>query len=263
MAKELAPGKQKPPPEPPVKELWGEAKAADVTDNEVRTAVVEAWKQTVSVQMHFNEMCMTLRNIAITMLAGAIGLAAYSAKENIQMHVMGQVIPIGAVVALAGFIGWAAFYGMDVHWYHVFLRGAGTHAGRIETRWHKALPELLLSSQIREVSTRVVFGIGINSTRRLTTFYGIGAVILLITAVVAWNIEPAPPSPTSSSTPAAATVPGVVAPAPSSPVLVPAPNPAPTLAPAPQPQAAPAAATAAQGAAADQTAKPERPTPVR
>jgi hypothetical protein len=196
--------KPAPPPTPPerkVADLWNEADEPDFDDKELKSLVLEAWKQTVSVQMHFNEICMSLRNIAITMLAGAVGLAAFSAKENIQMTAMGITIPIGAVVALAGLIGWAAFYGMDVHWYHSFLGGAGTHAGRIEERWRKHLPEFMLSSQIREDSAKRAFGMRINSTRRLTIFYLLGAIVLVITATVVWRAHPLAPATPATGTP--------------------------------------------------------------
>jgi hypothetical protein len=207
-----------------VKEQWAQAQPVDDQD---RDRAVEAWKQTISVQMHFNEICMKIRNTAITMLVGAIGLAAYSTKEMMEVEVFGFRVQIGALIAIVGLVGWAAFWSMDRHWYHMFLRAAGVHAGSIETRWRKRLPELLLSSQITETSRRYLFkkrkkhlilkkwkeeGIKFDSGRRLDTFYAIGGLVLLITAfVIAYGhvesvdkpeLAPAAAAPSAASVPA-------------------------------------------------------------
>ena len=213
--------KATPPPTKTVESKWTDADAADKA---CLASVVEAWKQTVSVQMHFNEICMTLRNIAITLIAAVIGLAGYSTKEGIYLDIRGYQVPVGTVVALGGLVGWVAFYSMDRHWYHVFLRSAGIHASRIEERWKKQLPELMLSSQISEDSKRVVLGVQFHSNRRLNWFYAAGTVILVLTGVVVWFAHPrvTPPAAAanaaSSTTPAVnAVAPAVSAPAPPSP----------------------------------------------
>src|SRR5688572_30034568 len=113
MSEETPPPKQddhKPVEFPKTADLW--SRASSRTDADWNIAL-EAWKQTVSVQMHFNDICMKLRNIAITGLAAIIGLAAYSTKEKIEIDVFGATVPIGSVVAFGGLVAWVAFYTMD------------------------------------------------------------------------------------------------------------------------------------------------------
>jgi hypothetical protein len=132
-------------PEKKVEQLWAEA---DDPSGSVKDIALDVWKQTVDVQMHFNDICMKIRNLAITVLTAVIGFAAYSLKENIEIDFGNKHLPIGSFIAFGGLAGWIAFWAMDRHWYHNFLRAAGIHAGRVEDRWSKAFPELLLSSQL-------------------------------------------------------------------------------------------------------------------
>jgi len=170
-----------------VAEAW---EAAPEVDEQRVESVIDAWKTTVDVQMHFNDICMKIRSLAVTVLVGAIGFAGYSMKEALELDVRAYSVPVGTVVALAGLFGWIAFYGMDRHWYHVFLRAAGLHAASIEKRWQAKLPELLLSSRIGEDSKRTICGINFDSTNRLRWFYALGAVILIATAILVYNVHP-------------------------------------------------------------------------
>jgi len=185
-----------------VADLWADAAPIDATvDSNDMKNVIDIWKQVIAVQMHFNDICMTIRNIAITMLVSAIGFAAYITKESYSIVIFGRHLPLGAFIALVGLVGWGAFWVMDRHWYHMFLVATGVHAGEVEKRWHTRLPELLLSSQIREYSGRPVLarwtddgkGIPFHSGTRLNTFYAIGAAILLLTALVIALGHPAKP----------------------------------------------------------------------
>jgi hypothetical protein len=165
-----------------VADLRADALAVDpgsVNANDLKN-IIDIWKQVIAVQMHFNDICMTIRNIAITMLVSAVGFAAYTTKDNYQLVLFGWHVHLGALIALVGLVGWGAFWAMDRHWYHVFLIAAGVHAGEVEKRWHVVLPEMLLSSQIREYSGRVRF----HSGQRLNAFYAIGGAVLLLTAIL-------------------------------------------------------------------------------
>jgi hypothetical protein len=174
-------------PRKSVDDFWKTAPTVNASDAAERSFAVEVWKQTVAVQMHFNDICMKIRNFAITLLAGVVGLTAYSAKDAVSIHVFSREVPIGALICFGGLIGWVAFWAMDRHWYHVFLVAAGKHASNIEGRWRSAYPELQLSSQIGEDSRRMVGTWVFHSGRRLSVFYLVGAGVLLFTAVGVWN----------------------------------------------------------------------------
>lgn len=70
---------------------------------------------------------------------------------------------------------------MDRYWYHVFLRGAVKHAADIEEQFKDKIPGIGLGRTISEVSGAVrIFGLTMNSTTRLTSFYGLGFLMLVI-----------------------------------------------------------------------------------
>lgn len=156
--------------------------------------VLELWKQTVSVQMHFNDICMKIRNLASSVLVGAIGLGAYASKEGMEVDLGFLQIPVSATIAFAGWMGWESFFAMDRHWYHNFLRAAGRHAGEIEARWASTHPEFLLSSRIGEYSSSnqstpgdagvwtkfrhyLRRRLASDSNKRLSTFYWAGRIV--------------------------------------------------------------------------------------
>ena len=48
--------------------------------------VIDIWKHTVSVQMHFNEMEMKTRNLYFTFLAASIGLIGVVKGKGSSFH---------------------------------------------------------------------------------------------------------------------------------------------------------------------------------
>jgi hypothetical protein len=86
---------------------------------------VEAWKKTVDVQQHFNDLELRVRNFAITFTAAVLGLVGWALKEGVD-----SFLPVGLLAI--GTLGWVAFYLMDRHWYHRYLDGAVKHGQAIE-----------------------------------------------------------------------------------------------------------------------------------
>ncbi len=100
-------------------------KAPLVEGAELVKLAVEAWKKTVDVQQHFNDLELRVRNFAITFTAAVLGLVGWALKEG-----MDSLLPAGLLAI--GTLGWLAFYLMDRHWYHRFLDGAVAHGQGIE-----------------------------------------------------------------------------------------------------------------------------------
>lgn len=98
-----------------------------VTPKDAIPWAVDAWKTTVSVQQHFNDLELRIRNFAITFTTAVLGLAGLALKEL-------SSSPLPVALLFIGALGWGAFYFMDRFWYHRFLDAAGEHAGKIE-RW--------------------------------------------------------------------------------------------------------------------------------
>jgi hypothetical protein len=119
---------------------------------EKRLAItVDVWKYIVSVQMHFNDMEMRIRNLYFTILAASFGLlGVVQGKEiditnkvriSIMLFVVLALIPISML-----------FYFMDRHWYHRLLQGAVAQGIEIESKFSDKLPEIQLGSQISRMS---------------------------------------------------------------------------------------------------------------
>ena len=95
---------------------------------------VELWKQTVSVQMHFNEIEMKIRNLALTFVGVAISAAGLSLKEKMTVGVFGGDYPLAALLCIGTSIVLISFWFMDRLWYHRLLNGSIKHGMDIENR---------------------------------------------------------------------------------------------------------------------------------
>jgi hypothetical protein len=102
-----------------------------------RQVILEVWKQTVAVQMHFNDIAMRIRSFALTVIA-----AILTASGLAQGHGNAWVLSVPVLI-------WPAFYLMDRYWYHPLLMGAVYHGGAIERR-AKELGLILPAEDARE-----------------------------------------------------------------------------------------------------------------
>ena len=142
--------------------------------------VVEVWKKSVDVQQHFNDLAMRIRNFAITVVGALIAAVSFTYQQGLQIQVWGANVPVGAGLIGAAVFAWGGFFLMDRYWYHILLKGSVIHAGKIEDKYKDEIPEIGLGKSISEASGKVkILGVTMNSDRRLTSFYALGAVILL------------------------------------------------------------------------------------
>ena len=140
--------------------------------------VVDVWKETVDVQQHFNDLELRIRNYALTVMAGMLGLAAYALKESLQIVVHGHRVSGAALLLSASAFLWLAFYFMDRFWYHKLLYGAVDHGRSIENRWKDALPELSLTDSIGRHSPIKIGPFEMHTPRKIDLFYGVGVLFL-------------------------------------------------------------------------------------
>src|SRR5947207_128781 len=87
-----------------------------------KKVIIEAWKQTVAVQMHFNDLALRIRSFALTIVAAILAASG-----------LGQGCA-NALVLAAPLVIWPAFYLMDRFWYHPLLVGAVFHGMAIEAQ---------------------------------------------------------------------------------------------------------------------------------
>lgn len=159
------------------------------------THVLEAWKKTVEVQQHFNEIEMKIRNYAITILVAVLGAAAFAVKERLP--------GLAGIFLIVGGVGVVLFYLMDETWYHRLLIGAVKHGTKIEGDHAVDLPELGLTTAIGRASPFRLGKREVHSRHKLRGFY-IGLILpLLVGGVLVLCLQPdAIPEPAAATQPA-------------------------------------------------------------
>lgn len=175
-----------------------------LSPNEQAGHYIELWKQTVSVQQHFNDIEWRIRGLALTAATFAIGAAAVAAKDR-------QSFAATAVL-LIGLLLWYAFYFVDRYWYHPLLKAAVEQGELIEAELTKLLPEAGLTTHItagsavpRPLVIRIL-SLGrhsndaMHSGDKLAWFYRLGAAALITAAITLGLYSLTAPQPTSPST---------------------------------------------------------------
>jgi hypothetical protein len=176
---------KKTPPTPP------HAYEIQPWDTERQKLVLEAWKQTIAVQMHFNDLELRIRNYALTLLLAAGGAASISLKEEIYFHVPGEEgqTHISVLLLSFGLLGWLGFYLMDRFWYHRLLYGAVRHGEFLEEKFGDDMSFLRLTGAIGDESSVWLLGIRIQSPRKIDVFYGLFAVLLVVAIYVVYHAK--------------------------------------------------------------------------
>jgi len=120
---------------------------------------VDVWKHCVSVQMHFNEMEMKVRNLYVTILAASLALVGVVQGKRIEIPISDMTISLSMLVVGATIPISMLFYFIDRHWYHRLLHGAVKQCIEIEDRYKDALPEIQLGSKIADASPAKFTGV--------------------------------------------------------------------------------------------------------
>jgi len=117
-------------------------------DEEIKIAI-EVWKKTIDVQQHFNEICMKIRNVYVTLLAALIALlgAILVRAEDPFFYVFGFQVHSAAIVLFAILVGSLLFYFIDLHWYHRLLVGSVKNGLDLESKF----PEIFGSGLTKSI----------------------------------------------------------------------------------------------------------------
>ncbi|QKK16814.1 hypothetical protein [Rhizobium indicum] len=92
--------------------------------------LLKIWEKTVDTQMHFNEMSAKSRQLGLTFVAAALGVAAFLLANSRDYYIHLPVyyttlhIHISALIFCAAAAGIYAVRELDVNVYHKMLRGA-------------------------------------------------------------------------------------------------------------------------------------------
>jgi hypothetical protein len=133
---------------------------------------LDAWKKTVDVQQHFNDIGLRIRNLVLTLLGAtvaAMGLAG--------------TVPYRVPVLVAALVLIGAFWMMDRHWYHRLLKGAVREGARLEEALSAQGIDVALGRSISAESPVLVFGKSLHAHSKIDLFYLILASISLVSLV--------------------------------------------------------------------------------
>jgi uncharacterized membrane protein len=146
-----------------------------------KQAIVEAWKQTVAVQMHFNDLAIRIRSIALTAVAALLTVSGLDQEKS------------NRLVIVAALILWVAFYLMDRWWYYPLLYGSVTHGIALEVRAQQAGLELPgeqgadsansllgLAKRIKTVDERAL---KLSARYKMDIYYALIGIVLIIVLV--------------------------------------------------------------------------------
>lgn len=170
---------------------------------------LEVWKTAITVQQHFNDIEMKIRNYALTLLLAVLGAAGIAVREEAFLSVGSFTLALGAVLLWAGLLVWIAFYFMDAHWYHRLLLGAVGQAMDLENELTAHVPGIGLSNRIKDESA-IRWGRKrkreIRSADKIRIFYwGIAIVLIALSLLVSCGVRPSSEQGGSIREPAAAT----------------------------------------------------------
>lgn len=104
-------------------------------DLEEKKLLVDAWKQVVTTQMHFNDLELRIRNFAFVLTGAFIALGGYALKEGgaILIPIIVQQISIASAIIFSSIPPLLGFYFMDRWWYHPLLMGSVLEGAKLET----------------------------------------------------------------------------------------------------------------------------------
>ena len=152
--------------------------------------VFSVWTKIVDCQMHFNDMVMRVRGLAVTLLLAAFGAAAYSLQSPVFLSVFGRSVHISFFVIVFGLAGWIALWLMDLGHFHKLLRGAVNKGIEVETSYKKTPhigPLLGMTECITEESRKFIGERKMTAAVKLAICYGIILVCGLAFCFIIWN----------------------------------------------------------------------------
>src|SRR4051794_6049092 len=108
---------------------------------------IEAWKKSIEVQQHFNEICMKIRNFYISFVSALLALigVVLSRMTDPYFQIWHFQVNVGIPVLAAIVFATILFYFIDRHWYHRLLVGAVKNALDIENALTSEVPGIGLT----------------------------------------------------------------------------------------------------------------------
>lgn len=122
-------GKQK---EEPV--ATREEPLATFSTSERMNFLMEEWKQVTGMQMHFNDMIIRMRTLAVSVVISVFGAAGFAIGqyEHRFIRFAGEDVHVAAIVIAFGLILWLTIFTVDYGYYYKLLVGAVRRGWQID-----------------------------------------------------------------------------------------------------------------------------------
>jgi len=159
--------------------------ASRKSDHEEAQLILSAWTKIVDTQMHFNEMVMKVRSLAITLILAAFGAAAYSVQTPLFLNVYERPVHVAFFIIIFGLTGWLALWVMDLGHFHKLLRGAVAKGMALEEQYknHALVGGLLGMTTAISSESRTLMKIKVSAGKKIGIFY---AVVFISGASFCW-----------------------------------------------------------------------------
>jgi hypothetical protein len=150
------------------------------------SAKIEYWKQGISVSMHFNDMCIRLRILCLTVLATFFAGAALSMAQypNGVIRILWFEAHISAALYMIALIFVCSLWLLDQFYYYRMLIASVENSEHVEPKVKELVYDLVEADTITQ---RLTLSIPRQTSREIANvFYGVQALIALSLIVLAW-----------------------------------------------------------------------------
>ncbi|OGO08870.1 MAG: hypothetical protein A2Y61_06165 [Chloroflexi bacterium RBG_13_60_13] len=122
-------GREKKEPDP-----TGEGPFAFLTPSERANILLEEWKQVTGMQMHFNDMIIRMRTLAVSVVISVFGAAGFAIGqfEDRFVHIAGEDVHVAAIVIAFGLVLWLTIFIIDYGYYYKLLVGSVRRGWQID-----------------------------------------------------------------------------------------------------------------------------------
>ncbi len=167
-------------------------------------AQIEYWKQGISLSMHFNDMCIRLRVLSLTVLATFLAGAAVSMAQypDGMIQLFGRMAHISAAIYLIGAAFVASLWALDQLYYYRLLIASVENSEAVEPTVRDVVYDMVKGATLTNHLTASIPRI---MSRTLATFF-YSVQLLIALGLVNWAFAYEPPAQIQPPPPNAAPI---------------------------------------------------------
>ncbi len=173
------------------------------------SAQIEYWKQSVAATIHFNDMCIRLRVLSITVLATFFAGAAISMAQypNGVIGFLGIQAHVSAALHLIAMIFVATLWLLDRSYYYNMLVATVGHSERIEPKVRELVHDMVRGPTLTQAISEAIPRAASSRIANLFYFTQIAIAAAMIFLAIDYQIEraevpiPTPPLNAGADTP--------------------------------------------------------------